>query len=591
MWDSRVHSRMDEVAREQILPLRDDLRVIGCYSDNEIGWWDAILFKATFEQAPTSGQRQRLIGLLRQTYRDQRSELLRDFEPAPDLRSGEELEQHGVLFLRPGGRGIQVTRRSVTILVERADWFQYDDEPTHGRFAGENVRLGLVDLCDRPYEDRLARAGHRPRWRERLCHHGTYQGPRRGLVSPPRGLYGLGGRQTALDPQYGDPFDHQAVVFEDDNGVRVFGFTRDQRECYRDTNDSMFADRLQRCREQLAKLGMDVKRELCFTGFDAYQKVMALPEVNYVLLATPPFFRPAHLRAAVEAGKHAFLEKPVAVDATGVRSVIASGAIAQRQGLTLGAGTMRRRENGSRETIRRLHEGAIGDLVACEAIWSGGELWHVERQAPWSDMEYQLRNWLYYTWLSGDFIVEQFVRNLDMINWGVGEHPVRAFGLGGRQVRTDPKFGNIFDHFGVEFQYANGVRCFALDRHTNGSDGRVEEIFLGAKGTARVGLFGGWAIQPKGGAMWRYREPNNNPYHQEHAEFIASIREGRGLNEARQVAESTLTAIMGRETAYSAKMVEWDDALNAKQDLSPAKLELGPMPVPVVPRPGTYRLS
>jgi predicted dehydrogenase len=353
----------------------------------------------------------------------------------------------------------------------------------------------------------------------------------------------------------------------------------------------VFPDRLQRCREQLDQAGMPVKADLCFTGFDAYQKLLAIQEVNYVILATPPFFRPAQLRAAVEAGKHVFIEKPVAVDATGVRSVIESGEMARKAELAIGAGTMRRRENGSRETVKRIREGAIGEVIACEAIWSGGELWSVDRQPAWSDMEYQLRNWPYYTWLSGDFIVEQFVHNLDLILWVLGEHPTRAFGLGGRQVRVDPRFGNIYDHFGVEYQFASGVRCFALDRHTNGSDGRIEEVFLGAKGTARVGLFGGWAVQPKDGPMWRYREPNNNPYHQEHAELIASIRESRPLNEARQVAESTLTAIMGRETAYSGKAIDWDDALQSKQDLSPAKLELGPLPTPPVAMPGTYRLS
>jgi predicted dehydrogenase len=406
------------------------------------------------------------------------------------------------------------------------------------------------------------------------------------------GLVGCGGRGTgaALDA-LGAPTN---VVYPT-SGYHTEDAAKDARPVATNVQvvalADVFQDRLERCREQLNRIGMPVKEDLCFTGFEAYQKVMALPEVNYVLLATPPFFRAAHLRAAVEAGKHAFVEKPVAVDATGVRSVIESGEIAKRKGLTLGAGTMRRRENGSRETMKRMHEGAIGELVACEAIWSSGELWSVDRQPGWSDMENQLRNWPYYTWLSGDFIVEQFVHDLDMINWGVGEHPVRAFGLGGRQVRTDPRFGNIYDHFAVEFEYANGVRCFALDRQTNGSDGRIEEVFLGSKGTARVGLFGGWAVQPKGGPMWRYREPNNNPYHQEHAEFVASIREGRALNEARQVAESTLTAIMARETAYSGKTIEWDEALNSKQDLSPEKLELGPMPTPPVAMPGQYRLS
>jgi predicted dehydrogenase len=353
----------------------------------------------------------------------------------------------------------------------------------------------------------------------------------------------------------------------------------------------MFPDRLDHCRQQLERVGVSVRKDLCFTGFDAYKRIMELAEVNYLILATPPFFRPAHLRAAVEAGKHAFVEKPVAVDPAGVRSILDSGEIARRKGLTIGAGTMRRRENGSRELLRRIRDGAIGEIIACEAIWSGGELWSIDRQPHWSDMENQLRNWLYYNWLSGDFIVEQFVHNLDMINWAVGEHPIRAFGLGGRQVRTDPRFGNIYDHFGVEYQYANGVRCFALDRHTNGGEGRVEEVILGSRGMARIGLFGPWSIHPREGRPWRYREPSNNPYHQSHAEFVQSIREGRALNETREIAESTLTAIMGRESAYSAQSIEWEDALHATQDLSPAKLELGPLPVAPVPVPGRYRLT
>jgi predicted dehydrogenase len=353
----------------------------------------------------------------------------------------------------------------------------------------------------------------------------------------------------------------------------------------------LFRDRLERCRQQLQKVGMPVAEDRCFTGFHAYEEVIRLPDVDYVILATPPHFRPAHLRAAVMTGKHAFVEKPVAVDATGVRSVIESGEIAQKKGLAIGAGTMRRRENGSRETTRRIREGMIGEVVACEAIWSGGELWSVARQPSWTDMEDQLRNWLYYTWLSGDFIVEQFVHNLDLINWVLGEHPVRAFAMGGRQVRTEPRFGNIYDHFAVEYQYASGVRCFALDRQMRGCVSRVEEVFLGPKGTARFGLFRGWGIDVKGGQRWRFSGQPNNPYHQEHEDLINSIRSGQPINEARQLAESTLTAIMGREATYSGQIIEWDDALKSKQDLTPAKYEFGPLPTAPVPMPGQYGLS
>lgn len=353
----------------------------------------------------------------------------------------------------------------------------------------------------------------------------------------------------------------------------------------------IFEDRLERCREQLQKVGMPVSEDRCFIGFNAYKEVMNLPDINYLILATPPNFRPAHLRAAVEAGKHTFLEKPVAVDATGVRSVIESGEIARRKGLAIGAGTMRRRENGSCETTRRIQEGMIGDIIACEVIWSGGELWSVKRQPSWTDMEDQLRNWPYYTWLSGDFIVEQFVHNLDIINWVLGEHPVRAFAMGGRQVRTDPRFGNIYDHFAVEYQFANGVRCFAMDRQTNGCANRIEEVFLGTKGTGRFGLFRGWGIDLKSGKKWRFSGPRNNPYQQEHEDLINSIRSGQPINEARQLAESTLTAIMGREATYSGQIVEWEDALNSTQDLRPPTYEFGPLPTRPVPMPGRYKLS
>jgi predicted dehydrogenase len=285
------------------------------------------------------------------------------------------------------------------------------------------------------------------------------------------------------------------------------------------------------------------------------------------------------------------LEKPVAVDATGVRSVIESGEVAKRKGLAIGAGTMRRRENGSRQTTQRIQEGMIGQVIACEAIWSGGELWSIPRQSSWTDMEDQLRNWLYYTWLSGDFIVEQFVHNLDIINWVLGEHPVRAFAMGGRQVRTAPRFGNIYDHVTVEYRYPSGIRCFAMDLQTNGCVSRVEEVFLGTKGIARFGLFRGWSIDFKGGEKWRFSGPRNNPYHQEHEDLINSIRSSRPINEARQLAESTLTAIMGREATYSGQIIEWDDALNSTQDLTPSTYEFGPIPTRSVPMPGKYKFS
>ena len=194
----------------------------------------------------------------------------------------------------------------------------------------------------------------------------------------------------------------------------------------------LFEDRLTKCQGELAKLGIEVPKTRCFTGFDAYQQLLAVSEVNYVILATPPHFRPLHLKAAAEAGKHAFLEKPAAVDAPGVRTVIEAGELARQKGLGIAAGTQRRHMRSYQETIKRLHDGAIGEILCAKCYWNGGQIWVVDRQPGWSDMEWQLRNWNYFTWLSGDHIVEQHVHNLDIMNWVLGSHPIRAVsGLGG----------------------------------------------------------------------------------------------------------------------------------------------------------------
>ena len=199
----------------------------------------------------------------------------------------------------------------------------------------------------------------------------------------------------------------------------------------------LFPDRLARARGELAKVGIDIPQARSFTGFDAYTQLLAVPEINYVILATPPHFRPQHLMAAIQAGKNVFMEKPCAVDAPGVRLVMEAGALAAQKKLGIAAGTQRRHDRGYRETIKRIHDGAIGDIVYAKAYWNGGQIWVIDREPRWSDMEWQLRNWNYFTWLSGDHIVEQHVHNLDVMNWVLGSHPVRAVsGLGGRQVRT-----------------------------------------------------------------------------------------------------------------------------------------------------------
>lgn len=350
----------------------------------------------------------------------------------------------------------------------------------------------------------------------------------------------------------------------------------------------VFPDRLNSCREQLGKLNMSVPEERCFVGFEAHRQLLAVPEVNYVILATPPHFRPIHLKAAIEAGKHAFVEKPVAVDGSGVRLVLEAGELARQKKLGIVAGTQRRHMRSYNEAIKRLQDGAVGEILCARAYWNGGVIWVVERQPGWSDMEWQLRNWNYFTWLSGDHIVEQHVHNLDIINWALNAHPVKALALGGRQARPDQTYGHIYDHFAVEYEYPNGARMFSQCRQMNGCEGKVGEAVVGTKGSSNCK---DWIRGSDGQLAWRFREQEANAYQQEHQDLIASIRAGAPLNEAKAVAESTLTGIMGRESAYSGRSVEWDEVLNSKTRLGPEKYEMGSLPFPAVAIPGQYKFA
>ncbi|MBN2475321.1 MAG: Gfo/Idh/MocA family oxidoreductase [Pirellulales bacterium] len=348
----------------------------------------------------------------------------------------------------------------------------------------------------------------------------------------------------------------------------------------------LFEDRLANCRQQLAKLGAEIPRARCFTGFDAYKQLLAESEINYVILATPPHFRPEHAKAAAEAGKHIFMEKPVAVDVPGIKTIMEAGRIAQQKGVGIAAGTQRRHLRSYQETIKRLREGAIGEIVYLKCYWNGGEIWVIPRQPEWSDMEWQLRNWNYFTWLSGDHIVEQHVHNLDIMNWVMGTHPIRAVsGLGGRQVRTGEQHGHIFDHFAVEFEYPGGVSMVSQSRQINGCDNLVEEAVVGTRGRSNCKDY----IRSSDGKSWRFRDKDPSPYHQEHEDLIASIRAGSPINEAQSVAESTMTAIIGREAVYSGKRVSWDAAMQSTKRLGPEKYEFGPYPTPPVAMPGSYR--
>jgi predicted dehydrogenase len=344
----------------------------------------------------------------------------------------------------------------------------------------------------------------------------------------------------------------------------------------------MFADRLTASRSQLTeKFGAKIDvGDRAFTGLDAYEKVIA-SDVNYIILATPPGFRPQHLAAAVAAGKNVFTEKPVAVDGPGIRSVLATYEQSRAKGLGIAAGTQRRHQTGYIETMKRIHDGAIGNITSARCYWNQGGLWKKDRQPEWTDAEWQLRNWLYFTWLSGDHIVEQHVHNIDVVNWALNAHPVSANGMGGRQVRTGPEYGHIFDHFAIDYEYANGTTLMSMCRQIQGCANSVSETLNGDKGRSQVDKY-----TITGAKAWKFPDKDNRPYVQEHIDFIASIRAGKPYNELKTVAESTMTAIMGRMSAYTGKVVTWDQALNSKEELMPTKLTLGPLPTPAVPVPG-----
>jgi predicted dehydrogenase len=325
----------------------------------------------------------------------------------------------------------------------------------------------------------------------------------------------------------------------------------------------------------------------CFHGWDAYKQLIDSSDVDVVLFATPPHFRPAQYEYAVEKGKNCFVEKPIAVDAPGVRRVIAANEVAKKKNLTVVSGLCWRYDLGVRETMKRVQDGAIGDVIAVQENYNAGVLWQKPRKPEWSDMEYQLRNWLYYTWLSGDHNVEQHVHSLDKASWIMGDKPpVRATGLGGRQVRTQPEYGNIFDHHAVCYEYANGARVFAYCRQQDGTSSDVEDYFLGTKGQARI-----LKHEITGETKWRYRGPKPNMYDVEHAELFAALRAGKTIFNGDYMVTSTMLAILGRMTTYTGQTITWEQALASKEDLTPPKYEFSSLATPKVARPGETKFA
>jgi predicted dehydrogenase len=374
--------------------------------------------------------------------------------------------------------------------------------------------------------------------------------------------------------------------------------TKDAIDCLKSTDSvelvamaDMFKDRLYsslwRIKEQFTDK-VKVTPETSFLGFDAYKKVIAMKDVDIVMLTTPPGFRPQMVKAAIEANKHIFMEKPGAVDPVGIRSLLASAELAEKKKLSIVVGTQQRWQPQYLELIKRIHDGRLGDVVGGQAYWNwGSSKWHFEHRKPgWSDMEWQIRCWPYFVWLSGDHIVEQHLHNMDVINWAIGSPPVSCLAVGGRQVRTGPEFGNIYDHFTAEYQYPDGIRVMSMCSQIEGSTPRVGERVVCTKGSTYTTRGEGYIDDTKGRRIYKYEDDIHSGEVAQYANLIKSIREGKPINECRRLAESTMTVILGRMSAYTGRMLSWKWAINSKLDLSPGKYELGKLLVRPVAMPG-----
>ncbi|WP_193213373.1 Gfo/Idh/MocA family protein [Luteolibacter marinus] len=327
---------------------------------------------------------------------------------------------------------------------------------------------------------------------------------------------------------------------------------------------------------------VDVPQERRFSGFDAYKH--AIDSADVVLLCTPPGFRPAHFEYAVQQGKHVFMEKPVAVDGPGIRKVIEAAKVADQKNLKVVCGLQRRYQNSYLETLEQVREGVIGDFVSSQVYWVSGGVWVRDRQPGMTEMEYQMRNWYYFNWICGDHITEQHVHNLDVGNWFKGALPVKAVGMGGRTKRVGPNFGEIFDHFFVEYTYPDGSVMNSQCRHWDGGWTKVSETIEGTFGTATPGM-----IKDRSGKIvWRFRGNDNNPYQTEHDVLYDHIRQDKAINDAVRTAESTLTSILGRMAAYSGNEVSWEQALNSDLATMPSELSWNADPGPKAGADGMY---
>jgi predicted dehydrogenase len=360
-----------------------------------------------------------------------------------------------------------------------------------------------------------------------------------------------------------------------------------------------FADRLEHSLnvlkddEEVASR-VDVPPARRFTGFDAYKQVID-SGVDVVLMAAPPHFRPLHIQAAIDAGKHVFAEKPVAVDAPGLRKVLAACQQAKAKNLAVVSGLCWRYSSIARASIQKVHGGAIGDIVAlqsCYNIGLPGKPWPMVKKPGWSDMEWQLRNWYWWTWLSGDHIVEQAIHQIDLAQWANRDQPpVAATGLGGLQARTGtgPERAQIFDHHAVVYEYANGLKHFHSCRQQTGCHREVATYVFGTTGTCHIER--GEIRDRAGNIVWRFDGKKNVMHQAEHDEMYAGIRSGKLINDAEFMCTSNLVAILGRMATYTGQNVTWDQALNSKEDLTPPRYEWGQLDVPKVAVPGVTRVG
>jgi predicted dehydrogenase len=387
------------------------------------------------------------------------------------------------------------------------------------------------------------------------------------------GLVGCGGRGTGAAVQ----------ALKADQNVKITAL------------GDAFADELQASLANLTKAGdasrVDVPAERQFVGFDAFKKVID-SGIDVVLLASPPHFRPEHMEYAVKAGKHVFAEKPVAVDAQGVHRVLAAGEEAKKKNLAVVSGLCWRYDFGARAALEQIHNGAVGDICSIHAQYksSGRPKWPMlARKEGWSDMEYQLRNWYYYTWLSGDSIVEQAIHSVDKAAWAMkDETPMHCTALGGLQARLDKERGNIYDHFAIMYEYAGGVRVFFDCGQIPGIDGDVSTYVMGSKANCTVER--PKVEDRKGETLWRYEGKKNVMHQEEHNEMFAGLRSGKIINNTQYMCRSTMLTIMGRMAAYTGKRITWEQAMNSQENLTPpGGYEWGPLSEPTVAIPGVTR--